>query len=76
MGYQSKHGKALEYLSSYFDEYVFFVFLQGDFQLLYQQFELVMNTISANNLPTKTISNKLKNQDLMASLQMHLDMTE
>ena len=48
-----------------------------DFQImLYRQFEPVMNTTFANIKPTTTISNKLKNQDLIASLQMHLEWTE
>ena len=74
---QSKHGKTMEYLSSYFVECIFVVIFPGDFQiLLYQQFELIMNTISANDLPTSKISDKFKNQDLMTSLQMYLDCTE
>ena len=43
-------------------------FPDNDFQ---RQFELVMNT--TNPLLTTIISNNLKNQDLMASLQKHLD---
>ena len=62
---QSNYGKAIEYLSSYllcaYSSYSFPV-------------ELVMNT--TNPLPTTRMSNKLKNQDLMASLQMDLDWTE
>ena len=50
-------------------------FPDKDFQ---RQFELVMNTTnplpnSTNPLPTTRISNNLKNQDLMASLQKHQD---
>ena len=55
--------------------YWLYSFPDKDFQ---RQFELVMNTTNpllntTNPLPTTIISNNLKNQDLMASLQKHLD---
>ena len=34
---RSKHGKAMEYLSSYLVECIFVVFLLGDFQILLYQ---------------------------------------
>ena len=74
---QSNYCKAMEYLSSFlFSAYSSFSFPDKDFQfskMLFWQFELVMNT--TNPLNTRN-SNKLKNQDLMASLQIHPDWTE
>ena len=55
--------------------YSSYSFADKDFQ---RQFELVMSTTNhlmntTNPLPTTRISNNLKNQDLMAGLQKHLD---
>ena len=55
--------------------YSSYSFPEKDFQ---RQFELVMNTTNpflntTNPLPTTKISNNLKNQDLITSLQKHLD---